>query len=302
MKYTSTGALAIVLAAILWSLDGLLRRSLYSLPPMTIVLWEHLLGFVLLLPFLFFQRQKFTELTKKQWYSIAFVSLLSGVLGTFFYTSGLLKIQFISFSIVVLLQQLQPIFAILAARILLKEPLTKKFLWLAVVAIIAAYFVSFPQLTVNASNDKNTLFAALFALLAAASWSISTAFSKYSLKNTSSIIITAVRFGFTPIFAFLFLIVFGQHATIFSLQTSQWLTLAGITLTTGLGALALYYFGLQRIPASRSTLLELAWPVSALFIGYFFLHERLTWTQWIGAIILVGTMILVVKDMRSRTE
>lgn len=299
MKYASTGALAIVLAAVLWSLDGLLRRSLYSLPPMTIVMWEHILGFVLLTPYLLFQKQKFGELNRKQWYSIGMVSLLSGVLGTFFYTAGLLKIQFISFSIVVLLQQLQPIFAIGAARILLKEPITKKFIFLAGIALCSAYFVSFPHLVVNFTNDKNNLLAALFAILAAACWGVSTAFSKYSLKGTSPLIITAIRFGLTPVFAFLFILLFRQQSTLFSLQGAQWWTLIGITFTTGLGALAIYYFGLKRIPASRSTLFELAWPVSALLIGYFFLHERLTWTQWTGTIVLVGSMIAVAKEMKK---
>jgi len=60
-------------------------------------------------------------MSKKEWLAIALVSLFSGALGTIFYTSALGKVNYIQFSVVVLLQQLQPIWAILAAYFLLKE-------------------------------------------------------------------------------------------------------------------------------------------------------------------------------------
>ena len=40
----------IILAALLWSADGLIRRYLYSLPPASVVFLEHLLGLLVLLP------------------------------------------------------------------------------------------------------------------------------------------------------------------------------------------------------------------------------------------------------------
>ena len=48
------GALAVVVAALLWSLDGtFLRPHLASLSPALVVFLEHSLGFIVLLPFLF---------------------------------------------------------------------------------------------------------------------------------------------------------------------------------------------------------------------------------------------------------
>jgi drug/metabolite transporter (DMT)-like permease len=52
--------------------------------------------------------------------------LFSGALGTIFYTAALGKVQYVQFSVVVLLQQLQPIWAILMASFLLKEKIEKK--------------------------------------------------------------------------------------------------------------------------------------------------------------------------------
>lgn len=291
------GSLAIVCAALLWSADGFLRQQLYSLPPTVVVMWEHILGAIVLAPIILPTFAKFKSLTRQQWGSIILVSFLSGVLGTVLYTAALGKIQYIPFSVVVLLQQLQPIFAVVMAAILLKERITKNFLALAAVALVGAYMVSFPQLMVSPSVGSAG--AALLAAGAAACWGVSTAFSKYTLQGTSFLHVTAVRFAIVPIFALLMAVVFGQAGSLTAVSGTQWQYLVAITFSTGLVALALYYFGLQRVLASRSTILELAWPLSAALTGYLFLNDRLTATQWIGAVILIFSMILVARQQRA---
>ena len=103
LKFVKFGSIAVVFAALLWSLDGLLRRNLYDLPASVIVFWETLFGFIILLPFIAYSYKAFRKLTKKQWQAIIGVSFLSGAVGTIFYTAALTKIQFIPFSVVVLL-------------------------------------------------------------------------------------------------------------------------------------------------------------------------------------------------------
>jgi drug/metabolite transporter (DMT)-like permease len=299
MKYRNLGSASVILAALLWSLDGLLRTQLYSLPPAVVVFWEHLLGLILISPFILATFKQFKKLTRKQWTAIIGVSFLSGALGTILYTAALSQTNYIPFSVVVLLQQLQPLFAITAAAFLLKEPLTRRFGFLAAIALIAAYWVAFPTLTVNLSTGAGTLMAAIMALGAAAAWGISTAFSKYSLQDTSSLHITAARFAFTPIFALGFVFALGGGSKLMAVTPVQWQYIALITLSTGFVALAIYYFGLKRVPASRSAILELTWPLSALVTGYAFLHQSLTLTQTLGAIVLLGTVILIARDAQK---
>jgi DME family drug/metabolite transporter len=301
MSNTLAGAIAVIVASLLWSLDGLLRQSLYTLPPTVVVFWEHVFGFIVLLPIIIITLREFRKITRKQWAAIALVAFLSGAAGTVMYTAALGQIFYIDFSVVVVLQQLQPLFAIAAAGILLKERLTRRFLSLAAVAIGAAYFVSFPNLTVT-SAASGTVMAALLALGAAASWGISTAFSKYALRDASFMSVTAVRFGLTPLFALLMAVALGSSGQLLIITWPQWQMIAAITFSTGLVALAIYYFGLKKIPASRSTILELIWPLSALIIGYLFLGDRLTMTQGVGALVLIAVMWLVVQDMQKREE
>ena len=300
MRQIYLGSGAVALAAILWSIDGLLRRALFSLPPSVVVFWEHAFGFLILLPFIIFFWRGFRNFSIRQWLALIVVAFLSGALGTIFYTAALGKVSFIPFSVVVLLQQLQPIFAISAAGFMLREPLGKRFFTFAVLALVAAYFVSFPDLKVNLETDAGTLAAALLAIGAAVSWGISTALSKYALKNVSSFHATAARFGLTIFFAFLVTLFLGKGIEITEVSAVQWKYIAAITFSTGLVALFIYYFGLKRILASRSTIIELIWPVSAIFIGYFFLGESLSITQWLGSIALVAIILFIIKNPRLK--
>jgi drug/metabolite transporter (DMT)-like permease len=296
VRYRNLGSTAVIVAALLWSLDGLLRTQLYRLPPSVVVFWEHLLGLLLVSPFIAATLKEFSRLTRRQWVAITGVSFLSGALGTILYTAALSQTKSIPFSVVVLLQQLQPIFAITAAAVLLKERLTRRFILLAAVALVAAYWVAFPTFTVNFNTGPGTLMAAVFALGAAAAWGTSTAFSKYSLKGTSSLHITAARFALTPVFALAFVFGLGSGGSLLAVTPVQWRFIGLITLSTGFVALAIYYFGLKRVPASRSAILELTWPLSALLTGYAFLHQSLTTSQLIGAVVLLGTVILIARD------
>lgn len=302
MKYAKLGSVAVIVAALLWSVDGLLRRNLYDLPPSVVVFYEHLFGLIILFPLILFSLKAFKKLTRKQWLAIIGVSFLSGALGTILYTAALGQIQYIPFSVVVLLQQLNPVFAIVAAAILLKEPLTRKFFGLAALALVAAYFVAFPDYVVNLDTGSGTALAALFAVGAAAAWGTSTAFSKYALKGTSFVHITAARFAFTPIFALLFVGISGSAPQLTTLSPAQLLYIVAITFSTGLIALLIYYFGLQRVPASRAAILELAWPLSAVVVGYLFLNQTLELSQAIAAIVLTTVIILIAKDSQKQSQ
>lgn len=58
-------------------------------------------------------------------------------------------------------------------------------------------------------------------------------------------------------------------------------------VNTGL-AYALYFSGLQRLPAQSAALISYVDPVSALFFSAVFLHEQMTALQLLGAVLILG--------------
>lgn len=239
---------------------------------------------------------------KKEWLAILTVALFSGALGTILYTSALQYVQYSQYSVVVLLQQqLQPIWAIAAAALLLKEKVTKKFLIYAGLALVAAYFITFKDLHVNLATGAGTVIAGLLALSAGLLWGSSTAISKIVLNRVSFLTATALRFLFAPIFALAF--IFGGHQTdvLFKITPSQWQTLLLITFSTGLVALGIYYYGLKRTPARIATLCELVWPASAILIDYFLYQKTLSATQIFGIVLLLFAIYHVTKPLQEKS-
>ena len=135
--------LAVIFAALLWSVDALLRQSLYALPALLIVTIEHGVGTLIFIPFLKKYWNDIKGLLQSGWISILWISLFGGMGGTYFYTRALSYVGYIDLSIVVLLQKLQPVFAMSLAAIILKEKLSKKYILLAFLAIIGGYLVTF---------------------------------------------------------------------------------------------------------------------------------------------------------------
>ncbi len=281
------GFIFIIIAALIWSFDGILRRSLYTLPPSVVVFYEHLLGFMVLIFVAYKWVGDIKKLDKREWIAVLAVSLFSGALGTLLYTAALGKVNYIPFSVVVLLQQLQPIWAILSASILLKEKITRQFIVWAAIGLLSAYLITFKDLKVDLSTGSETLSAALMALAAGFLWGSSTAISKIFLKKTTILGGTALRFGITPIFALLLVLLNGQGQSLSLVSAAQWYALITIVMTSGLVALAIYYYGLKQVPARVSTICELVWPASAVCIDYFYYHNVLSVTQMFGIALLI---------------
>lgn len=284
------GALAIMLAALLWSIDGLfIRPQFYVLPAELVVFLEHILGFIVLSPFIFLFWPKIKSLSRKSWLALAWVSLFGGMIGTIFITKAFFAAMDgeVSFATVVILQKLQPIFALLLARLLLKERLSRKFYVWAVIAIIASYFIAFAKTGLSLSSIDWAHSGALFAFIAAFAFGSSTVFGKRVANHLDYRAVAALRFGLTSILVFILVIINSSFTSLDLVTVKQWWLLGLIVITSGAGAMFIYYFGLRRVPASLATVLEIFWPFSALILDYVFNHNYLNGAQLVALVVLI---------------
>lgn len=289
------GPFLIVIAATLWALDGLLRRSLYGLPSSTLIFFEHLIGFVLIAPFAWKEFRKI-RLSKSEKISLVSVSLLSWVIGTLLFTMALAAVGFIPMSVAILIQKLQPIFAIAVAVIIGKEKIPKISFIYIFLALISGYFVTFPDGVSSSPDGQKQLLAALYALWAAASWGISTNFSKHLLKNHTPEVVTFMRFTITVILISLWLLLIPAWNSWFRMPTnSEWMYLFFIAFSTGLVAMYIYYRWLKSVPVHVSAILELTWPIIAVFVDYFVYHTVFSFSQYVAMGTLIGSMYMVTR-------
>ena len=286
--------LSIIFAALLWSMDAFLRQSLYSLSPLLIITIEHGIGSLLFIPIIIKYWNKIKTLNQSGWISILWISFLGGICGTYFYTKALGYVGYIDLSIVVLLQKFQPLFAVSLAAIILKEKLSSRYLILAFFAMIGGYLVTFGNKPISIW-DNNTIIAALFALLAAFCWGSSTVLGKHALIYFPFSLVTALRLIITTT-AGILIIIFSDWSIIYSsVSYEQWKMLLLIVFSTGTVALFVYYYGLNKLPASYTTLFELFWPLSAVVIDWQVKGKPLSFTQLLGAFILLSSMTILTQ-------
>ncbi len=286
------GVLLIGLASTLWGFDGVvLTPRLSNLNVVFVVFILHALPFVFMNLFLYERYAELRKLDRIAILSLIAVSIFGGAVGTIAIVKALFLVNFQQLSVVVLLQKFQPVFAIILAAIFLKEKLTGQFLFWGIIAIIAGYFLTFGIKAPNLEADKNTINAALLSLLAAFSFGSSTVFSKNILAKVDFISATFFRYG-TAFLLLLPIVVYTGIITEFGLITSDnWIILCIISITTGSGAILMYYYGLKYIKASVSTIIELFFPISAILFDYFINHNILSLIQWISAIIMIFAII-----------
>lgn len=291
-KFLSSAA--IIIAASLWGVDGIvLRPSLYSLPVPLVVFVESAIVAVLLTPFLIKRISPLKSLTLKDWIAFVGVALFGGAIGTMAITKALFYVNFVNLSIVILLQKLQPVFAISLATLLLKEKLPKEFFLWASLAIVGAYFMTFGLSSPNFSTGDKTTIAALFALLAAFSFSSSTVLSKRALRNVNYEMGTYLRFLFAAIIMLVIASSTGDISNIKDITSKQTVIFLIIAFTTGGSAIFLYYYGLKRISASVASICELAFPLTAVVLDYFVHDNILSPVQWIGTGVLIISILKV---------
>jgi drug/metabolite transporter (DMT)-like permease len=295
------GSGAIMLAALFWSLDGVfIRPKFYILPASLVVFLEHLLGFIVLSPFLFVHWYKIKNLSKKSWLAILWVCVFGGLLGTLMITKAFFAAMGgeTNFSTVIILQKLQPIFALIMARLILKEKLSSRFYFWAMIGIVSAYFLAFNHINIFEVEWMHN--AAFFALIAAFAFGSSTVFGKRIVNHLDFKVTATLRFGITSVLSLLVIIFSGNIFKINAVTNIQWLYLVIIVFTSGALSMFIYYFGLKRISASTATICELFWPFSAVILDYILNKNVLNNIQIISALALIIAFYFVIKEGKMK--
>jgi drug/metabolite transporter (DMT)-like permease len=291
-KSIITGAIAISISAMLWGMDGIiLTPRLYNLEVSYVVFILHAIPFLIMNLFFFKEYFQLKRFDKNDVFTMLLVAVFGGAIGTIAIVKALFLLNFQQLTIVVLLQKLQPVFVISLAAILLKEKLRRNFILWAALAIISGYFMTFGFRLPNFNTGANTLYASLLALLAAFSFGSSTVFSKKILMKYDFKTATFFRYGFTTMIMFIVVIMSGNLNQFSVTTSSNWIFFLIIGITSGSGAIFLYYYGLNKVKAIISTICELFFPITAIVLDYFVNHTILSTVQWVSAIVMIFSII-----------
>ena len=291
------GSIFIIIAAMMWGIDGILLTPSYFtkfkfFDVNFIVFIAHAIPTIILSIFFSKQYKYLKTFTKSDYLFFILIALFGGTIGTLSIVKALELSNYTPYSIVILIQKTQPIFAILLAIFLLKEKPSKNFYVVAVIALIAIYFLTF-EFKSPVLLKQNNLLAVLYSLLAAFSFGSSTVFGKKVVYKFSFLTSTFYRFFFTTIITILF-VIFSETTRNTITQYTQNKNLMGLSLFIaifGLLAILIYYNGLKYVKATIATFCELAFPITSVVTEAIIYKRFLSPIQLVAAIVLVAVIL-----------
>src|SRR5438270_6082923 len=257
----------VALAATMWASDTYFRAQLIGhLKPAQIVVIEDALVSLFLLAFLLRGIPELRRLDKRGWLAIGLIAIGPQAIATLLFTKSF---SYGHFAETFVLQQTQPLIAILLAWVVLGERRRPWFWPTAALAIVGVYLVVFAQdLTAPFSDlQHGRLEAGLYALGAAALWASGTVLGRFVLGKLSFTTTTALRFTLALPVLLVILLLQYRGSAFAHYQASDVLPFLGIALIPGFLSLLLYYRALRSTPATLATIAELAYPVTATFIA-----------------------------------
>jgi drug/metabolite transporter (DMT)-like permease len=287
------GVLLVALAAAMWGTDPIIRKTMsFSTSATTIVFGEHVFLVLLTVPLLL---PALRALWRAGWRAIAAAVVVgagASAVATILFTDALIGHN--DFITPVVIQKVQPLVAVVAATAILGERARPRFVWFLLPALLGFWLV-------NQSHPLDPSAKGLVVILeatgAAVLWAMGTVLGRYLSRDLEFQHILSLRFFFGLIASAIALPVMGANAYSNGHDT---LLIFYLAVVTGLLALALYYYGLQRTPAIMSSLAELTYPVIAVLAGIYAYNQHLRWTQWVGIVLIIGTVsLLPVQRRRS---
>ena len=292
----------VALAATLWASDAYFRNQLVQhLSPTQIVVAEDALVTLFLVPVLFRSRHELRALGARGWVAVAIIAAGAQALATILFTASFsIASQHQLYAETFVLQQTQPLIAIVLAWIILGERRRPWFWPAAAVAIVAVYMVLFASdpFSPVAALQNGRLEVGLLALGAAALWASGTVFGRFALGSISFWSMTALRFTLAlPVLVIVVQVQSGVGGFGHYRLSDFVPNLLAIAIVPGLLALLLYYRALSKTPASLATIGEMAYPVAATLIATapppWGFHQPLYPAQVLGTLLLLAVIVFL---------
>ena len=279
------GVVLISVAATMWGTDAIFRRPLaHSISATTIVFGEHVILVALTLPLLVPSLVALWRAGPR--YVAAGIGVGAGAsaLATILFTQAFAHGDPIT---PIVHQKAQPLVAIFGAAVLLGERPRPRFAWFLVPALAGIWLIGVQH---PLDPHLHGMTPIVEALGAAVLWGLGTVLGRFLGRELTFQQIVTVRFAFGLVASAIALPLVGAKAYA-GTHDSLWILY--LAVVTGLLALALYYYGLKRTPATLASLAELAYPVTAGLVGIYAFNSNLRWTQWVGVGITVAVVSLL---------
>jgi len=291
-RLDGVGGLAVLLAAACWGTSGIFVRFVSvssEITALALAFWRDLFSFVVLLAGVILFRPGGLRVRRRD---LPWLLGFGGSLGIFhvFWNLG---VMLNGPAVATVQQAAMPAIVAVAAWLLWREPLT----WNKALAIVLTFagtvLVSDLDALGQAKVSLSGLLVGLGIPLTYAAWTL---FGKKVREHYGPMESLAFGFGVGALVLLPFQFFTPQP---WPVPLVSWLWFAGLIFVSTTFAFSMYAIGLGRLPASVASILAMTEiPIVAVY-AYVLLDERMTADQILGAILVIGGVLLLSRRTRQ---
>ena len=286
----------VAFAALLWGVDAVFQiPGLADIPGPELTFYEHLLGLIILLPFVARpSRREILQIRPRHLLPLFLLGIAGEALAGIFFGRSY---RGVGPGAAGFLQMLQPFCVLAMVWALRRERNAASYSQWAVSVLLGAMVIWVFDPTFDAQSLEDARFwsAAGLGFLAVTLWAASNVSGKILLESFSPSSVVFMRWALSLVGLAVMLWLNSVPLTFRPFQ--HWASFFAILTHTSVLALLplwIFYRGLKLIPASLATFVQLVCPLAAVFLPHVFGGKAIHELQWLGGIsVLVGLMLLV---------
>ena len=267
--------------------------KLAEAPAEVIAFYRLFFSVIILLPiFLYKYVGELRDITKRDW----LFSVLAGVFLAFHFILWFESLNYTSVASSTVLVTLQPLFAFIGTYLFFKERLSVKAMISGLIAIGGSIIISWGDFRISGM----ALFGDILALVACALVTAYLLFGQDVRKRLSLITYTFIVYGFSCVTLFFYVLVTGEPLTGYPPTDWLWFILLAI-IPTLLGH-SFFNWAVKYISTNVISMSILFEPIGAAILAYLILNEMVTWTQFIGGLLVMLSVGYFLKDNRKNKQ
>ncbi|HYR01815.1 MAG TPA: EamA family transporter [Syntrophobacteria bacterium] len=291
---SSKGYLCVVAAAIMWAISGTTGKALFEsgMTPMEVVQFRATLA-SLLLALVFLVRRR--DLFRIRRADIGYFLLLGGVAMALVQVTYFYAISKLQVAAAILLQYMAPILVALFSMCFWKERPTATKLGALVLSFVGCYLVVGGY---NLQFVQMNRVGILWGLGAAVCYAGYALLGERGMHRYSPWTVLFYALAFSALSWHIFYEPF--HYLRAGYSFTQWTGLGYIAVFGTAIPFGLYFVGINYVRSTRAMITATLEPISAGFIAYLFLGEALAPLQILGAVLVIGAIVLL--QLRSEQD
>lgn len=261
---------------------------LSTAPAQVIAFYRLFFSVLILLPiFLLKYKNELKNITRRDW----IFSVISGIFLAFHFILWFESLNYTSVASSTVLVTLQPLFAFIGTYLFFKEKFTKLKIVCGITAIIGSIIISWGDFYIN----QSALIGDALALIACGLITAYFLLGQSVRQRVSFITYTFLIYVISTITLFIYVTM--TNVSFFSYPSSDWMYFLLLAIIPTLLGHSIFNWIIKWISTSTISMAILFEPVGAIILAYLILKEQLVWTQAIGGLlVLISIVVFLISE------